>query len=754
MSQTSMSFSRQNSYTTQEYGDSIKYNVSSSPDFGRGNKATRAKFNVSGLTNGTRSGATRDIVIQIETSDGVEYNICSTSIYLSGSGTSGASVSIDWFDIPTAYQYEIANKTISAIYVLQDSDYSIRGVAGSGTLTFEYESAATRCTAPSAVSIASNVAGDATTLSWSGAKAGSYNAITSYYVEYADSSDGVSWADWNHYYTLETSATYGSISVALPGTGNYRKFRIWTFGELINSETATESSACYHAYTPSAPGSLSPAAGGYTSLSAISWGAVSCVDPIQSYSYQISTDGGASWGAETTTTATSVNISSWFNSIGASPRVLFRVRAYTNKGISSGWSTSGTFYRKVPPQAPTAFSASPASFGGGNITLQWSGASDPEGNIAGYEIEVATSSNGSTWTGYSFLKTIQSTAASGSATDTPNMADGTYRRYRIRTKDGDGLYSGYRESNSVYRLQSPTMPEIVSPSAGYYQTAPIVSWKASTAPDGNLAGYSGSISIDGGATWSPEYTTTATRFDISPVFDAAPLTAAFVVRVRAYTTGGTYSNYATSATFYRNTPVVAPKLLSPHTQAVKAGRIWAFVQCAAKDNGLAQTLYYQSPSGERTTLASGKTEAFSIAYPLTASGSHAFILMDSTGANAETDVSVSLVKTKYTDTTIEAGTTPTRAAHIAEPRADVDSILAAYGMQDAGWSETVEAGTTSLRHFNSHILEIRRKIEAIRKKVNDFAGETKISAFSWCELSDAGPKADAIKELRAAISKL
>ena len=749
-----MSFSRQNSYTTQEYGDSIKYNVSSSPDFGRGNKATRAKFNVSGLTNGTRSGATRDIVIQIETSDGVEYNICSTSIYLSGSGTSGASVSIDWFDIPTAYQYEIANKTISAIYVLQDSDYSIRGVSGSGTLTFEYESAATRCTAPSAVSIASNVAGDATTLSWSGAKAGSYNAITSYYVEYADSSDGVSWADWNHHYTLETSATYGSISVALPGTGNYRKFRIWTFGELINSETATESSACYHAYTPSAPGSLSPAAGGYTSLSAISWGAVSCVDPIQSYSYQISTDGGASWGAETTTTATSVNISSWFNSIGASSRVLFRVRAYTNKGISSGWSTSGTFYRKVPPQAPTAFSASPASFGGGNITLQWSGASDPEGNIAGYEIEVATSSNGSTWTGYSFLKTIQSTAASGSATDTPNMADGTYRRYRIRTKDGDGLYSGYRESNSVYRLQSPTMPEIVSPSAGYYQTAPIVSWKASTAPDGNLAGYSGSISIDGGATWSPEYTTTATRFDISPVFDAAPLTAAFVVRVRAYTTGGTYSNYATSATFYRNTPVVAPKLLSPHTQAVKAGRIWAFVQCAAKDNGLAQTLYYQSPSGERTTLASGKTEAFSIAYPLTASGSHAFILMDSTGANAETDVSVSLVKTKYTDTTIEAGTTPTRAAHIAEPRADADSILAAYGMQDAGWSETVEAGTTSLRHFNSHILEIRRKIEAIRKKVNDFAGETKISAFSWCELSDAGPKADAIKELRAAISKL
>ncbi|MFR8977909.1 MAG: hypothetical protein ACLVJB_08965 [Christensenellales bacterium] len=495
-----MSFSRQNSYTTQEYGDSIKYNVSSSPDFGRGNKATRAKFNVSGLTNGTRSGATRDIVIQIETSDGAEYNICSTSVYLSGSGTSGASVSIDWFDIPTAYQYEIANKTISAIYVLQDSDYSVRGVAGSGTLTFEYESAATRCTAPSTVSISSATTEDSETLSWWGASAGSYNAIKSYYIEYSDSSDGVSWAAWNYYYTLETSATYGSISVALPGTGNYRKFRIWTFGELINSETATESSACYHAYTPSAPRSLSPAAGGYTSLSAISWGAVSCVDPIQSYSYQISKNGGSSWETETTTTASSVSISSWFNSIGASARVLFRVRARTNKGIYSGWSTSGTFYRKVPPQAPTTFSASPANFGGGNITLQWSGASDPEGKIAGYKIEVATSSNGSMWTGYSSLKTIQSTATSGSATDTPNMADGTYRRYRIRTKDGDGLYSGYRESNTVYRLQSPTMPEILSPSAGYYQTAPIVLWKASTAPDGNLAGYSGNISIDGGAT--------------------------------------------------------------------------------------------------------------------------------------------------------------------------------------------------------------------------------------------------------------
>lgn len=748
-----MSFSRQNSYTTQEYGDSIKYNVSSSPDFGRENKATRAKFNVSGLTNGTRSGATRDIVIQIETSDGAEYNICSTSIYLSGSGTSGASVSIDWFDIPASYQYEIANETISAIYVLQDSDYSIRGVAGSGILTFEYESAATPCMAPDTVAIELNVASDATTLSWSGAKAGNHNAISSYYIEYADSSDGESWDEWNHYYTVLTSATYGLISVALPETGMYRKFKIWTFGELLNSETATESGACYHAYMPSAPKSLSPAAGGYTSLSAISWDAVSCADSVQGYVYQISTDG-ASWGAETTTTATSVNISSWFNSIGASSRVLFRVRAYTNKGIFSGWSTSGAFYRKVPPQAPTVFSASPASFGGGNIALQWSGASDPENNIVGYEIEVATSDNGSVWSEYSPLQTIQTAETSGLATDMPSMPDGTYRRYRIRTKDGDGLYSGYRESNTVYRLQSPTMPEILSPSAGYYQTAPIVSWKASTAPDGNLAGYSGNISIDGGATWSQEYKTTATRFDISPVFDAAPLTAAFVVRVRAYTTGGTYSNYATSATFYRNTPVVAPKLLSPLTQAVKAGRIWVFVQCAAKDNGLAQTLYYQSPSGERTTLASGKTEVFSIAYPLTASGSHAFILVDSTGANAETDVSVSLVKTKYTDTTIEAGTTPIRAAHIAEPRADVESILAAYGMPDAGWSETVEAGTTSLRHFNSHIREIRKQIEAIRKKINDFAGETKISAFSWCELSDAGPKADAIKEIRSAISKL
>lgn len=748
-----MSFSRQNSYTTQEYGDSIKYNVSSSPDFGRGNKATRAKFNVSGLTNGTRSGATRDIVIQIETSDGAEYNICSTSVYLSGSGTSGASVSIDWFDIPASYQYEIANKTISAIYVLQDSDYSIRGVAGSGILTFEYESAATPCMAPDTVAIELNVASDATTLSWSGAKAGNHNAISSYYIEYADSSDGESWDEWNHYYTVLTSATYGLISVALPETGMYRKFKIWTFGELLNSETATESGACYHAYMPSAPESLSPAAGGYTSLSAISWDAVSCADSVQGYVYQISTDG-ASWGAETTTTATSVNISSWFNSIGASSRVLFRVRAYTNKGIFSGWSTSGAFYRKVPPQAPTVFSASPASFGGGNIALQWSGASDPENNIVGYEIEVATSDNGSVWSEYSPLQTIQTAETSGLATDMPSMPDGTYRRYRIRTRDGDGLYSGYRESNTVYRLQSPTMPEILSPSAGYYQTAPFVSWKASTAPDGNLAGYSGNISIDGGATWSQEYKTTATRFDISPVFDAAPLTAAFVVRVRAYTTGGTYSNYATSATFYRNTPVVAPKLLSPLTQAVKTGRIWVFVQCAAKDNGLAQTLYYQSPSGERTTLASGKTEVFSIAYPLTASGSHAFILVDSTGANAETDVSVSLVKTKYTDTTIEAGTTPIRAAHIAEPRADVESILAAYGMPDAGWSETVEAGTTSLRHFNSHIREIRKQIEAIRKKINDFAGETKISAFSWCELSDAGPKADAIKEIRSAISKL
>lgn len=65
------------------------------------------------------------------------------------------------------------------------------------------------------------------TLSWSGATAGTANAITGYEVQRCESSNGSTWGSW----AALTTTTATSLSVAPPATpGNYYKYRVRTLG--------------------------------------------------------------------------------------------------------------------------------------------------------------------------------------------------------------------------------------------------------------------------------------------------------------------------------------------------------------------------------------------------------------------------------------------------------------------------------------------------------------------------------------------
>ena len=71
------------------------------------------------------------------------------------------------------------------------------------------------------------------------------------------------------------------------------------------------------------------------------------------------------------------------------------------------------------------------------------------------------------------------------------------------------------------------------------------------------------------------------------------------------------------------------------------------------------------------------------------------------------------------------------------------------------WSETVIAGTTSIKNFPAHIAELREAVETIYTVINSKGAGTVIALPSWAAaLTDIKPKATAIEELRNAVKEI
>ena len=99
------------------------------------------------------------------------------------------------------------------------------------TLTINYEYNTTACMPPTSVAVnATNVApGAEVTLSWSGAQAGTNNAITGYHIYRGTSVSG----DYTHVYSVSTNATSGSCTVTAPSTsGSSYYYKIGTIGSV------------------------------------------------------------------------------------------------------------------------------------------------------------------------------------------------------------------------------------------------------------------------------------------------------------------------------------------------------------------------------------------------------------------------------------------------------------------------------------------------------------------------------------------
>lgn len=139
----------------------------------------------------------------------------------------------------------------------------------------------------------------------------------------------------------------------------------------------------------------------------------------------------------------------------------YRIRTLGAAGSAyySGYVSMGTVKRNEAPTAPTAFTAGPVIYESGNVTLAFSGATDGDSNIAKYVIQQATKPAGGSYGSWTNLKE----APSSPATDTPSLARGNSKKYRIQAVDAFNVVSAWKDSNEITRNKAPATPTITYP---------------------------------------------------------------------------------------------------------------------------------------------------------------------------------------------------------------------------------------------------------------------------------------------------
>lgn len=90
------------------------------------------------------------------------------------------------------------------------------------------------------------------------------------------------------------------------------------------------------------------------------------------------------------------------------------------------------------------------------VTLTWSGAVAGTSAIKQAVIQQATSADGASWSAYTALVTLTTSATSGSYTPAVSTVPGMSTRYRLSLTDTLSAVSGYTLSNIIRKASPPT----------------------------------------------------------------------------------------------------------------------------------------------------------------------------------------------------------------------------------------------------------------------------------------------------------
>ena len=184
---------------------------------------------------------------------------------------------------------------------------------------------------------------------------------------------------------------------------------------------------------PTTPGSITiPGSIQGGSTITVQWTAsTDAENNLDGYKVERSTDGGSSWsqiyqGSSLSTT----------NTVPAGTNtVMYRVKAYDTQGSESGYKISSqvTVINNQAPATPPSITIPNEVLGGGTVTITWGQASDPDGDLSGYELERKVDSGA--W----------SQVYKGTATNyTDNVTRGWATvAYRVRAYDSHNATSAY-----------------------------------------------------------------------------------------------------------------------------------------------------------------------------------------------------------------------------------------------------------------------------------------------------------------------
>ena len=394
----------------------------------------------------------------------------------------------------------VAHSTAGSSYsytVVSSGNYS-SSAASVVRVVYTYSSPS----APTTISVSNAMpdAGTDVTLSWSGASAGSYNAISSYYIYRSISATGT-------YSLLATSTTTSSTVTAPSSMGSSYYYKVQTIGARSSSALsilyATVTAKTYTACTAPATVSLSATTIAPGANVTLSWtaGGAGTSNPITGYAiYRRLGTGSYSLLSTVGSSALSVNVSA--PGEPASSYTFYVITLGTKSGYDSTASGTVTLssytYTACKPPSTITLSSSIAE---GNVTLSWSGASAGTYNaIAGFKISYQDSSDNTNWGTAALWTTISVMATSSSTSVSPPSTRGYYRRFIVQTL---GAISGYDSaeatSGSLRKNRAPNPPAFMTGTVTY-GTTPLVRLSPGTEPDGQSQTLY--LSVDSGAAYA------------------------------------------------------------------------------------------------------------------------------------------------------------------------------------------------------------------------------------------------------------
>lgn len=338
------------------------------------------------------------------------------------------------------------------------------------------------------------------------------------HVSYETSTDGgTTWG-------IETTGT--QLAVSAQGQTMVR-FRSHDFaGNVSDWATATVS---IDRSNPTDP-AIATSSAAWQSVASIVLKAVSADSGsgIDFYHYQVSTNGGSSWGSVTTGQSKMVT---------AEGETLVRFQTVDVSGKKSNWVLATARIDRTKPTDPIVSSAGAGWQNATQLNINASGGSDSGGSgFAGYQYQMA--SNGGSW------------GALASGTSAAVITQGT-TLVRFHTIDGAGNVSAWSQVTVRIDSTPPTDPTVTGGSALWTNAASVaVTASGSTDPFSGLGGYSYQTSTDGGATWNTLVQDTST----------SNITAegTTLVRFRATDNVGNPSNWVTATVKIDRTKPTVP----------------------------------------------------------------------------------------------------------------------------------------------------------------------------------------------------